>query len=197
MRYEKGHKAATRQRIMAVASRRFRDEGISAVGLAAVMSDAGLTNGAFYAHFDSKEDLVRQVIEHEVEDQRTSLEAAAADGGLERVFREYLNAAHRDLRAEGCPSAALLDEITRRPLATRDAYTQRLLDLIDAVARYLDRDDPDRARVDALVIFGSLVGTLQLSRAITDPDISEKILERGVDAAMTLADASATPARDR
>ena len=64
MRYEKGHKDATRQRILEVASKQFREQGVAAVGLAGIMSDAGLTNGAFYAHFESKEDLVREVLSH-------------------------------------------------------------------------------------------------------------------------------------
>src|ERR1700679_3795731 len=62
MRYEKGHKEATRQHIIDVASAQFRESGVAAVGLAGVMSAAGLTNGAFYAHFESKEDLVRSVL---------------------------------------------------------------------------------------------------------------------------------------
>ena len=61
MRYEKGRKETTRQHIVDVASRRFREGGVAAVGIAGIMSDAGLTNGAFYVHFDSKEDLVRAV----------------------------------------------------------------------------------------------------------------------------------------
>jgi len=188
VRYEKGHKEATRQRITEVASRRFRDEGISAVGLAGVMSDAGLTNGAFYAHFESKEDLVREVVEQALEGQRAAMTAAVEERGLEGVVRDYLDLSHRDQRAEGCPSAALLDEIGRRPEATRDAYTRRLLVLIDVVADHLDDDDPELRRVKALTVFGSLVGTLQLARAITDEKLSAHLLEQGVRAAMTLID---------
>src|ERR1700736_5561548 len=62
MRYEKGHKDTTRERIIDVASRQFRENGVAAVGLAGIMSDAGLTNGAFYTHFKSKEDLVESVL---------------------------------------------------------------------------------------------------------------------------------------
>ena len=54
MRYEKGHKDATRQRIIDTASRQFRENGVAAVGIAGIMSDAGLTNGAFYAHFSPR-----------------------------------------------------------------------------------------------------------------------------------------------
>ena len=184
MRYDKGHKAATRQRILDVAAGRFRDEGIAAVGLAGVMTDAGLTNGAFYAHFASKEDLVTEVLDAQLTRQRAAMSEAA---GLEQVIRDYLSTAHRDDPAHGCPSAALLEEIARRPPAARDAYTTRLLEVIDVVAAHLHRDDPHQARVEALVIFGGLVGTLQLARAITDPALSAEILERGITTALTQA----------
>jgi TetR/AcrR family transcriptional repressor of nem operon len=62
MRYAKGHSEVTRQHVIIVASRRFREHGVAAAGVASVMSDAGLTNGAFYTHFESKEDLFRQVL---------------------------------------------------------------------------------------------------------------------------------------
>ena len=62
MRYEKGHKETTRRHIVDVASAQFRENGVAAVGLAGIMAEAGLTNGAFYTHFESKEDLVRAVL---------------------------------------------------------------------------------------------------------------------------------------
>jgi len=62
MRYDKGHKDETRRHILDVASAQFRESGIAAVGLAGIMSEAGLTNGAFYTHFASKEDLVQEVL---------------------------------------------------------------------------------------------------------------------------------------
>src|SRR5260370_42640190 len=95
MRYEKGHKDATRQRIIDVASRQFREQGVAAVGLAGIMSDAGLTNGAFYAHFDSKEDLVRQVLSNA---QRNQMWQAVPDRDAEvaTAIRSNLSADHRD-----------------------------------------------------------------------------------------------------
>ena len=61
-RYDAEHKAGTRRRIIDTAGRRFKQDGIDGSGVAALMSDAGLTNGAFYAHFESKDDLVANVV---------------------------------------------------------------------------------------------------------------------------------------
>ena len=73
MRYSKDHKEATRQRIVEAAGRRFKQDGIDGAGVATLMSDAGLTNGAFYAHFASKEDLVANVLADQLRTQRQAL----------------------------------------------------------------------------------------------------------------------------
>jgi TetR/AcrR family transcriptional repressor of nem operon len=187
MRYGKDQKQATRQRIVEAAGRRFKADGIDGAGVAAVMSDAGLTNGAFYAHFASKEDLVATVLADQLRTQRQSLDAEAPDrAGLEAFVRAYLSPEHRDRSADGCPSAALLDEIARRPAATRQVFTDELMGEIDDIASRLDRTDLDAARTDALTVFGLMVGTLQLARALTDRDLSDQLLTRSAETALEL-----------
>src|ERR1043165_9898670 len=116
MRYSKDQKQATRQRILEAAGRRFKQDGIDGAGVAAVMSDAGLTNGAFYAHFKSKEDLVANVLADQLRAQRHSFDAQPHDrAGLEAIIRAYPPPDRTEDYADGCPSAALLDEIDRRP----------------------------------------------------------------------------------
>jgi AcrR family transcriptional regulator len=187
MRYRKDHKQSTRQRILEAAGRRFKQEGIDAAGVAAVMSDAGLTNGAFYAHFASKEDLVANVLADQLRAQRQSFEAQPTDrGGLEAFIRSYLSPQHRDQYADGCPSAALLDEIARRPTATKQVYTDELMGVIDDIASRLDPTDAEAAQTDALTLFGLMLGTLQLARTLTDRDLSDQLLARSVVTAIKL-----------
>jgi TetR/AcrR family transcriptional repressor of nem operon len=153
------------------------------------MSDAGLTNGAFYAHFSSKEDLVANVLAEQLRAQRQSIEAEPADrAGLEAFVRSYLSPEHRDQFAEGCPSAALLDEIARRPADTRDVFTEEVMGVIDDIASRLDPSDLAGARVDALTVFGLMVGTLQLARTLTDRELSDRVLARAVETALRLLD---------
>ena len=117
MRYGKDQKQATRQRIVEAAGRRFKQDGIDGAGVAAVMSDAGLTNGAFYAHFTSKEDLVANVLADQLRAQHHSVDAHPSDrAGLEAFIRSYLSAQHRDQCADGCPRPRSL---TRSPAARR------------------------------------------------------------------------------
>src|SRR5688572_19637111 len=189
MRYGKDHKQATRERIVEAAGRRFKEDGIDGAGIAAVMSDAGLTNGAFYGHFTSKEDLVANVLADQLRTQRHSFDAQTPDrAGLEAIIRAYLSPEHRDQCADGCPSAALLDEIVRRPATTRQVFTNEQLATADEIAARLDPTDAEAARTDALTLLGLMVGTLQLSRALTDRDLSNQLLERGVETALKLID---------
>lgn len=189
MRYAKDHKEATRRRIVEAAGRRFKQDGIDGAGVATVMSDAGLTNGAFYHHFTSKEDLVANVLADQLRAQRQSFRAQLEDrAGLEAIIRSYLSPQHRDQYVDGCPSAALLDEVDRRPAATRQVFTDELLGIADDIAARLDPSDPQAARTDALALFGMLIGILQLARALTDRDLSDQLLARGVETALKLLD---------
>jgi TetR/AcrR family transcriptional regulator, transcriptional repressor for nem operon len=189
MRYGKDHKDATRQRIVEAAGRRFKADGIDGAGVAAVMADAGLTNGAFYGHFTSKEDLVANVLADQLRTQGQSLDAEAHDrAGLEAFIRSYLSPQHRDQCADGCPSAALLDEIARRPATTRQVFTDELMGVIDDIASRLEPSDADAARTDALAIFGMMIGTLQLARALTDRDLSDQLLAHSMETALKLLD---------
>jgi AcrR family transcriptional regulator len=185
MRYEKGRKDASRRRIMEVAAERFRDDGIAATGLARIMSDAGLTNGAFYPHFQSKAELVRESVAAAVEDQSNQLRALIASAGPEAAIEAYLSAAHRDNPGKGCASAALLPELARQPLETRELYTECFLTLVRQVAAALppQTEDPEGT---ALGIFATLIGTLELARAVAGTALSDRILAAGADAARAL-----------
>src|SRR5215211_4118587 len=187
VRYDQQHKDATRKRILEAAGRRLKRDGIDGSGIATLMADAGLTNGAFYAHFESKEDLVATAVADQLRNQRASVSAQAPDlAGLEQYVRSYLSVEHRDNPDDGCPSAALLDEIGRCTDATKQAYTDGLLAVIDDIAARLAPDDPSSARAKTLSVFALMVGTLQLSRALADRQLADQVLEQGIHNALTL-----------
>jgi TetR/AcrR family transcriptional regulator, transcriptional repressor for nem operon len=190
VRYGKQHKQATRQRILETAGRRFKRDGIDGSGIATLMADAGLTNGAFYAHFASKEDLVATAVADQLRNQRESLGTLAPGrAGVEQYVREYLSVQHRDNPDDGCPSAALLDEIGRCTQATKRAYTDGLLAMVDDIAARLAPHDPPSARTKTLSVFALMVGTLQLSRALADRQLADQVLEQGIHNALALLDA--------
>jgi TetR/AcrR family transcriptional regulator, transcriptional repressor for nem operon len=139
---------------MEAAAERFRGDGIAASGLATIMSDAGLTNGAFYPHFKSKAELVRESVVAAMETQSQQLREALTSVGPEKVIEAYLSSEHRDNPGKGCASAAL-------PQAK----------------------DPEGV---ALSVFATLIGALQLARAVEGRELSDRILTAGKDAARTL-----------
>jgi len=196
-RYAKDHKQATRQRIIEAAGSRLKRDGIDGSGIATLMADAGLTNGAFYAHFESKDDLIAQTVAEQLRGQRQRFRALPPGrAGLEQLIRAYLSVEHRDNPDGGCPSAALLDEIGRSTGTTRRAYTDGLVSVIDDLAARLPSNDPDQSRVQALSVFALLVGTLQVSRALADRQLADDVLEQGIQNALALLDAEHAGASD-
>jgi TetR/AcrR family transcriptional regulator, transcriptional repressor for nem operon len=185
VRYAKEHKQVTRQRIIDKAGHRFKQDGIDGSGISTLMSDAGLTNGAFYAHFTSKDDLVAHVVAAELHKQLSTYDTVRPGRpGLEDLIREYLSPEHRDHPGAGCPSAALLDEIGRCGEATKQAYTDGARTVIEEIAARLTPEDPQSARGKAIGLYTMMVGTLQLSRALSDREFADDILEQGVENAL-------------
>lgn len=151
------------------------------------MGEAGLTNGAFYPHFESKEALVREALTSALADQQHRLDEERTSLDIEGAIRRYLNRVHLEDPAGGCPSAALLPEIARQPLPTRQTYEEGLRSYVSTLAALLPDAGSAASGRRATAIFGLMVGTLQLARAVPDAAQAEQILEGGVEAALHLA----------
>ncbi|MDV7357593.1 TetR/AcrR family transcriptional regulator [Rhodococcus oxybenzonivorans] len=180
-RYDEAHKAQTRRRILDTAGRRLKRSGIDGSGVSALMSDAGLTNGAFYAHFGSKDQLVAVTVTDQLTAQEEALRSLLSDdGSLQTFVEEYLSCDHRDHPDQGCPSAALLDEIGRSSTEIRSAYTEGIARIIELVASHAGANESASARSTAIGLIAVLVGTMQLARAVTDEQLSAEILASGI-----------------
>lgn len=186
MRYEKGHRDASRQRILQAASERFRADGIAASGLARVMQDAGLTNGAFYPHFQSKTELVRESLAAAMETQAQQMAEVLAAEGLDGVIATYLSPEHRDNPGIGCAVSALGAELAREPPETRAVHFSRATALVEQVAAHMppEAEDPEGM---ALAFFATMIGTLQLARVADNAEMSDRILAVGRQAARALS----------
>jgi TetR/AcrR family transcriptional repressor of nem operon len=192
MRYEKGHKDTTRQRIVEAAGERFRGEGIEAVGIGNLMAGIGLTQGGFYNHFTSKDDLVREVVGSSLHAKLAPLRALNAGkrhGGIAKIVDYYLSAGHRDDPAGGCTCSALAMEIARSSEATRAAFTTELCATLELIGEQLPSSlKPKQRRATAQAVFASMVGTLALARAVDDALLSDDLLAAGRRAALALAE---------
>lgn len=193
-RYRSGHKEETRRRIIETAGRRFKSDGFDGAGISTLVADAGLTNGAFYGHFGSKDELIASVVRQQLAEQAVRLESLPpGPASLETFLRAYLSSAHRDDVADGCPSAALLDEIGRCDAATREAYADGTRRIIDALARLVDAGDGREATDRAIGLVTLLTASLQLARAVDDLDLSDRVLSAAYANAMALATGGSHP----
>ncbi|GAA0904645.1 TetR/AcrR family transcriptional regulator [Rothia nasimurium] len=192
MRYEKGHKEQTRQKIIEAASERFRSDGIDAVGVVSLMNDVGLTQGGFYNHFGSKEDLVRECVATGASTaaERMAAKVAASRGDSYRALvNNYLSSDHRDHPETGCVAATLSAEVARRPSETRAAFTEGYGGMVELIVSTLpDAVRGKRRRALAMSVFSSLVGSLSLARAVDDTTLSDEILSLGRQSAMELVE---------
>lgn len=181
MGHSKAEKEKTHKRIVAIASKRLREEGLAGVGIAELMKEAGLTVGGFYKHFDSRDDLVAEAVGSALGIWRRRLEAAAASGGppvtYERLVDGYLSEAHRDNPGAGCAVSALAGEIARTGERTRALVTEQIRKSIEWIASLIGGKDKDAARAKAILSFSAFVGAVGLARAVADEKFSREILK--------------------
>ena len=164
------NKEETHERIVDVAARAIRKYGYAGVGVADVMKEAGLTHGGFYAHFDSREALLVEALERASRDSAEAVTRAAEKragkgiGAFRSLVETYLADEFLSSLEIGCPVAALSCEMPRQSQAVREASAVRVQKLIAAVRAML----PEAPRAAASVVAGTLVGSLQLARALGD-----------------------------
>ncbi|VVD95600.1 TetR/AcrR family transcriptional regulator [Pandoraea cepalis] len=182
--------AENREAIVAAAERLFREHGVDAVGLTALMKAAGFTQGGFYNHFKSKDALVAAVMSRAVAASNGLLAGgdAAAEAVLSPTARveRYLSTAHRDDVACGCPMAGFAGDAPRIGDEAQACYAKGLADMIDRMTAVGIEQGLSQAQASrsAMARFAQMVGTLVLSRAVVsaDPALSEALLAAGRDA---------------
>jgi TetR/AcrR family transcriptional repressor of nem operon len=180
VRYPPGHREKSRARILRAAAELFRREGIAATGVDRVMARAGLTAGAFYAHFPSKNALVTQAVEAGAIASQERWFGRFADlrgrAWAEALLETYLSGEHRDDRTSGCILPSLGGEIGRCRRPSRLRFERRVRAMLDVIeARTHDELSADRGAIVAAL--AACVGGLLLSRALVTPALSREILE--------------------
>jgi TetR/AcrR family transcriptional repressor of nem operon len=181
MRKSRQETIKVRKRILEAASAEFRSHGIGGTGLTGLMAVVGLTHGAFYRHFESKNEIVKEACELSIDLLLCGLESAMANGsegsGFESAVACYLSARNRDDVAHSCPYAALGGELARGDDQVRGIATAGLERAVDLLGAQLKNDSKDSARTWALVALSTMVGALTLSRVASSPAFSDEILE--------------------
>lgn len=180
MRVSKEQAAANRARILDVASHAFREHGFGGIGVADLMKQAGLTHGGFYGHFESKEDLMAQACEraHAPKLARwRRLAETEPQKALARIVADYLRPEHRDAPSRGCLLAALAAEAPRHGPRVRQAVSDAAEAQVEILAGLMPARTRAQRRDRALALYAALVGALILSRAVSDPKLSDGFLK--------------------
>ena len=169
MKVSKEQVSENRRLVLEAAARLFRERGFDGVTVADVMRAAGLTHGAFYGHFSSKEDLIAQAFAH-------VLAGSAATSPLPRYADAYLSPVHRDNHGGGCLFAALGSEAARGPDNLRHELTESVRRQIEHFTATAPGRTKDARRGAAIASWSAMVGALMLSRIVDDPALSDEIL---------------------
>lgn len=174
-------KDATHERIVSVAARAIRRSGYDGTGVADIMKEAGLTHGAFYSHFPSREAMLAEAA------GRACAESAAAAAdvvtrvapgmALASMLSAYLSKAHVENADLGCPLAALGSETSRQAPEVRRVATRHIKEMVDLIARQSPDWGQPGAHERALVTISMMVGALVLARAVDEPGLSDGLRE--------------------
>jgi TetR/AcrR family transcriptional repressor of nem operon len=166
MKVSKQRAAENRDAILQVAGAQLRERGFSQMSVAEVAKAAGLTHGALYSHFKSKEALQAAAIE------RAFTDCAAGFAGLtpEEFLGRYLSPEHRDNVGQGCPTAALLSEMRWQSEEAKAAFHDGLIRFAALTGDSLGPSEAAEARELALFAFAAMAGGLAIARAIRDQD---------------------------
>lgn len=181
MKKSKVETAETRRRIVEVAAQQFRSKGIQATGVNDVMSEAGLTHGGFYRHFESKNQLVAEACElglSAVIDKFNALASKADDkAGFKSIVDEYVSRAHRDNPADGCPLAGMGSELARADEVTREAATEGFNKMVVVLAKGAGSQQAENGTSEAVFALAAMVGAITLSRVVSDRKASDAVLQ--------------------
>jgi TetR/AcrR family transcriptional repressor of nem operon len=185
MRVSRVQAAENRQTVINVASRLFRERGFDGIGLKDLMEGAGLTQGAFYKQFASKEDLAAQASRRALESASRRWSAAAAENPkdpLGAVIAFYLSEGHREEKMDGCPIVALGSDAARQGSDVKASFEAGIKAHLEVLSRLIAKVDGKgpRGKRKVMAILSTMVGALTLSRAVNDPKLARAFLDAAV-----------------
>ena len=198
MRVSRIQAEENRQTVITVASRLFREHGFDGIGLKDLMEGAGLTQGAFYKQFASKDDLSAQAASRALEIALNRWRAAAEDNPqdpLGEVVAFYLSMEHRAERRDGCPVAALGSDAARQGAELKGSFEAGIKEQLELLGHWIGDTHRNEFSNRAMAILSTMVGAVVLARAVNDADIAQGFLDTAADQVRAVAAAKGSGAR--
>jgi len=184
MRVSRIQAAENRQTVINAASRLFRERGFDGIGLKDLMKGAGLTQGAFYKQFASKEDLAAQASRRALESANLRWSAVAAENPkdpLGAVIAFYLSTEHREEKMDGCPIVALGSDAARQGSDVKASFEAGIKEYLKILEGLVAETDSEEPRGKAMAILATMVGAVTLSRVVNDPDLAQALLDAAIE----------------
>jgi len=165
VRYSKGHREETRARIVETASRLFQEKGVDRVGVDEIMRESGLTHGGFYVHFRSKGQLIAEACALAVDQRADEWKEQLRGLPPEEAFAAFLDGYIECAGSGECPFASLGADVARQGEEVREAYTEKVEDLVQFMTEELSC-----GREEAVLALVSVSGAISVANASSDPD---------------------------
>jgi TetR/AcrR family transcriptional repressor of nem operon len=184
MRVSRVQAAENRETVINVASRLFRERGFDGIGLKDLMKGAGLTQGAFYKQFASKEDLAARASRRALEsaaDRWSAATGAKPEDPLGAVIAFYLSMDHRGEKTDGCPIVALGSDAARQGTDVKASFEAGIRQHLEILAGFIRKADGEQSAAKAMAILSTMVGALTLSRVVNDPHLAQAFLDAATD----------------
>ena len=188
MRVSRVQAEENRQTVITVASRLFREHGFDGIGLKDLMKGAGLTQGAFYKQFASKDDLAAQAARRALEGAFSRWSAAAAENPqdpLGAVIAFYLSTEHREERMDGCPVVALGSDAARQGVDVKASFEAGIRKYLELLGSWIGDTDSVEPSDRTMAILSTMVGAVVLSRAVNDERLSRQFLQAAAESVLT------------
>lgn len=190
MRVSRDQAEKNRQTVINVASQLFCEHGFDGIGLKDLMEAAGLTQGAFYKQFASKDDLAAQALKRALENISRQW-SAAAEGNpknpLGAVVGRYLSMGHREQRGAGCPLVALGADAARQGADVKASFEAGIRKYLETFEKLVEGANGEDHTDRAMAAFSTMVGALMLSRAVNDKRLAKRLLQAATKSVMGLS----------
>lgn len=178
--WQKKKYQGTHKKLLEAAAKTLREEGVEKASVAKVMAGAGLTVGAFYAHFKSKKDLIKKSFAWAVNSSQERIDRIPKEHPSDRLaafLNRSLSAAHRDSPGDGCPLAALALDFTRENEDLRRFFSNTLDGVIAHRLKAFSTPENPLSEEDVMDFLSTLVGAVILARATRGTSLSDRLMK--------------------
>ncbi|WP_224368075.1 TetR/AcrR family transcriptional regulator [Hyalangium versicolor] len=179
MRYKAEHKEKARETILHAAGKRMKRSGFHGIGVDGLMAEAGMTSGAFYSHFSSKEALLKEVVSTGLGKTLSwlkELSASNGDGWLESFLKDYLSPRHMRDVENGCTAAALTADVSRAETPVKKLYGEILEETVEVLIQGMRGTASARKRERAWSVLAMIIGAVSIARALPSKEAADELL---------------------